>query len=235
MTDYSDYSDYDDEATAEMSIIAEIPSGSEEINEIIAAINGNIKQLHLPDFFDESFITSLIESDITSNIRFFKIGSIDHAKTMIQLDALNNLYIPLEVFINMIVPTYLTTQLRTSFSGLTSIRDILNEMAYILQNEIERITIAVSEEEYKDAKFNKKNLSADELSSKLLSYTTETISTSQPLDECPICSDEHIKHYYECKKCQYKYCKSCCEEIASRQALCPCCRENMELIEHTVT
>ena len=152
---------------------------------------------------------------------------------MVQLDALNNLYIPLEVFVNMVIPTYLTTQIRTAFSGLTSIREVLNEMASILQDEIERITLAVSEEEYKDAKFDKKNLSAEELTTKLLSYTTETAAQSQPLDECPICGEEHINHYYECKKCQYKYCRSCCEEIASRQALCPCCRDAMELIEHT--
>jgi hypothetical protein len=106
-------------------------------------------------------------------------------------------------------------------------------MASVLQDEIERMTLAVSEEEYKDAKFNKKDLSTEELSSKLLSYTTETITTTQLLDECLLCGKEHINHYYECKKCQYKYCKSCCEEIASRQALCPCCRDDMELIEHT--
>jgi hypothetical protein len=185
-------------------------------------------------FIDESFVISLIESDIISNIKFFRISSSERAETMIQLDALNNLYIPLGFFINRVIPTYLTTQIRTAFSGLTSIKEVLNEMASLLQDEIERMTIAVSEEEYKDAKFDKKDLSTEELNSKLLSYTTETASRSQPLDECPICSDEHINHYYECRKCQYKYCKSCCEEIASRQALCPCCRDNMKLIKHTV-
>lgn len=223
-----------DERTPETNTVTEIPSESNEIKTIIATINAKIKRLHLPSFFDESFVTSLIESDITSNIRFFKIGNPSRTETMVQLDALNDLYIPLEVFIDMVVPAYLSTQLRTAFSGLTSIRDVLNEMASVLQDEIERITLAVSEEEYKDAKFNKKDLSTEELSSKLLSYTTKTATQSQPLDECPICSEEHINHYYECKKCQYKYCKSCCDEIASRQALCPCCRDDMELIEHTV-
>lgn len=228
----SDYSDYSDESAQETTITTEILSTDDEMATIIASIKDNINRLYLPSFFDKSFILSLVESDIVSNIRFFKIGDTNGTELMVQLDELNGLYIPFRVFNEIVIPSYLGVQVRTAFSGLTSIKDVLNDMASVFQDEIERITLAVSEEEFKDAKFNKKDISSEELNAQLLSYTKETTTNSQPLDECPICGEENVQHYYECTNCQYKYCASCCQEIASRQALCPCCREAMSIIEH---
>lgn len=229
----SDYSDNSEATTIEMTIKREILSGTEESNMILASITDRINRIYLPSFFDKSFIASLIESDITSNIKFFMIGNENHAESMVQLDELNDLYIPFTVFLDMVLPTYLSIQVRMAFSDLTSIKDVLNEMASSIQDEIERVTLAVSEEEFKEAKFNKKDLSNEELTANLLSYTKETKNDSPVLDECPLCGKEQINHYYECSSCHYKYCASCCEEIASRQALCPCCREEMMLIDHT--
>ena len=232
MSDYTDTSDYSDESSSEATIASEILTTDAEMTHILASINTTIKRLRIPPFFDESFVLSLVESDITSNIRFFKIGNEERTGIMVQLDELNNLYIPFSVFIEMVIPSYLTIQVRTGFTGLTSIRDVLNDMASMFQDEIERIALAVSEEEFKDAKFNKRDISHEELNNQLLSYTKETRSSSAPLDECPLCGNETIPHYYECANCQYKYCSFCCQEIASRQSLCPCCREAMSLIEH---
>lgn len=232
MTDYTDTSDHSDESTAEATIATEIHTTDAEMTHILASVNTTLKRMRIPPFFDESFVLSLVESDITSNIRFFKIGDEERAEIMVQLDELNNLYIPFSVFTEMVIPSYLSIQVRTGFTGLTSIKDVLNDMASMFQDEIERITLAVSEEEFKDAKFNKRDISHEELNKQLLSYTKETRSSSTPLDECPLCGEDTVHHYYECTNCQYKYCSSCCQEIASRQALCPCCREAMSLIEH---
>ena len=232
MADSTNQSDYSEESAPEATITTEILSTDTEMTTIIASIKDGIKHLYLPSFFDESFVLSLVESDVTSNIRFFKTGDANDTELMVQLDELNNLYIPFRVFNELVIPSYLSIQVRTAFSGLTSIKDVLNDMASVFQDEIERVTLAVSEEEFKEAKFNKKDISNEELNAQLLSYTKKTVTESSQLDECPICGDESIHHYYECTNCQYKYCASCCQEIASRQALCPCCREEMSLIEH---
>jgi hypothetical protein len=198
---------------------------------ILKTINKSIKIFKLPSFMDESFVSSIVESDITSNIEFFKITSQNETKILVLIDRLNDLYLPFDFFTSVVIPMYMSIQLRTAFSELSSIRDILNEMTSSLQDEIERITLAVSEEEFKDAKFNKKDMSEKEVND-ILTVNTISKKQSEPLEECPLCGEENVNHYYECVKCQYKYCAKCCEEIASRQALCPCCREELNLTEH---
>lgn len=211
--------------------LIKIAAGTEDMQNILKRINNVIKSFPVMSFIDESFVISIVESDIMSNIEFFKIVHQNGTKILVLIDPLNGLYLPFNIFISTIVPTYMSIQLRTAFSGLTSIRDILNEITTSLQDEIERITLAVSEEEFKDAKFNKKDVTAKELSD-ILSANTLSKKQSEPLEECPLCGEESVIHYYECVNCHYKYCAKCCEEIASRQVLCPCCREELILTEH---
>ena len=219
----------DEQLTSEQPI--KIIDGTEDMQMILEKIKTVINSFNIPPFIDESFVISIVESDITSNIEFFKIVHQNDTKILVLIDPLNGLYLPFNVFISVIVPTYMSIQLRTAFSELTSIRIILNEITANLQEEIERITLAVSEEEFKDAKFNKKDVSDKELSD-ILSANTLSKKQSEPLEECPLCGEEKINHYYECVNCHYKYCAKCCEEIASRQALCPCCREELSLMEY---
>lgn len=226
----SQHSEYSEEETVNETNIIEIVNGSEEMQSIILKINDSIKELRIPPFIDESFILSIIESDISANIKFFKTTR-ERDNILVSLDELNNIYLPFNVFLTDVIPAYLNVQLRTAFSGATSIKEILNEIASVLQDEIERITLAVSEEEFKDAKFNKKDMSTEEIDNILVAHTT-TKKESEPLEDCPLCGNETVNHYYECVNCQYKYCAECCKEIASRQATCPCCREDLSLIEH---
>ena len=228
---HNESSDYSEEETVNETNIIEIVNGSEEMQSILLKINESIKELRIPPFIDESFVLSIIESDISANIKFFKIAVRERDNILVSLDELNNLYLPFNVFLTAVIPTYLNVQLRTAFSGATSIKEILNEIASVFQDEIERITLAVSEEEFKDAKFNKKDMSTEEIDNILAVHTT-TKKESEPLDDCPLCGNETVNHYYECVNCQYKYCAECCKEIASRQATCPCCREDLSLIEH---
>jgi hypothetical protein len=227
----SQYSDYSEEETVNETNIIEIVNGSEEMQSIILKINESIKELRIPPFIDESFVLSIIESDISANIKFFKITARERNNILVSLDELNNLYLPFNVFLTAVIPAYLKVQLRTAFSEATSIKEILNEIASVFQDEIERITLDVSEEEFKDAKFNKKDMSTEEIDNILVAHTT-TKKESETLDDCPLCGNEKVNHYYECVNCQYKYCADCCKEIASRQATCPCCREDLSLIEY---
>lgn len=205
---------------------------TEEMNTIIRSVLEKLEDCPLPSFFDRSFVYTMIESDIRGNLRFFKTIRNDEPYYMVQIDEYNGIFLPLREFLNMVLPTYLMVQMRSAFGGLTTIREILNDIASTIQDELERLTIAASEEEFKEAKFNKKDISTEELNSILDTLTTETV-VSEPLDECPLCGNESIDTFYECKKCRYKYCADCCTEIASRQRLCPCCREDMELIKHS--
>ena len=224
---FNDYSD--DQPWTEQLI--KISDGTDDMQSILETIKMSIELFRLPSFMDKSFVYSMIESDITSNIEFFKIVHQDDTDILVLIDRFNGLYLPFNVFTSVVIPTYMGIQLRSAFSELTSIRDILNEITASLQDEIERITLAVSEEEFKEAKFNKKDISEEELNG-ILKDKTLSEKQSEPLEECPLCGEENLDHYYECVKCQYKYCAKCCEEIASRQALCPCCREELSLTEH---
>ena len=221
--------DIDTQESTEQLI--KITDGTEDMRYILKTINNAIKSFRLPQFIDESFLVSMVESDINSNIEFFKITSQNDTKILILIDRLNNLYLPFNFFTSIVIPMYIRIQIRTAFSELSSIRDVLNGITASLQDEIERVTLAVSEEEFKDAKFNKKDISEKEVNDILLSKTLDK-KQSEPLEECPLCGEENVNHYYECVNCQYKYCIKCCEEIASRQALCPCCREELSLTEH---
>lgn len=227
----SEFSESDSDEQLSPEQLIKIIDGTEDMQMILEKIKDIIKSFNVPPFIDESFVISMVESDITSNIEFFKIVRQDDIRILVLIDPLNGLYLPFDRFISIIVPTYISIQLRTAFSELTSIRTLLNEITANLQEEIERITLAVSEEEFKEAKFNKKDITAKELSDIL---KTKTISEkqSEPLEDCPLCGEESVTHYYECVNCHYKYCAKCCEEIASRQALCPCCREELSLTEH---
>lgn len=205
---------------------------TEEMNTIIRSVLEKLEDCPLPSFFDRSFIYTMIESDIRGNLRFFKIIRNDEPYYMVLIDEYNSIFLPLREFLNMVLPTYMMIQMRSAFGELTSIKDVLNSIAATIQDELERLTIAASEEEFKEAKFNKKDISTDELNTILDTITVESV-TSEPLDECPLCGNESIETFYECKKCRYKYCAECCTEIASRQRLCPCCRKDMELIKHS--
>lgn len=228
---YSDSSDSSDIETVNENQLTRIIDGSDEMQSILLKITDTVKAYHIPQFIDESFVLSMIESDISVNIKFFKLNTRERDGVVISLDEFSGLYLPFEVFLSAVIPTYLNIQLRTAFSGISSIKDVLNEITSILQDEIERITLAVSEEEFKDAKFNKKDIPTEEIDTILHAHTiTET--HAEPLDECPLCGSENIESYYECRNCQYKYCADCCKEIASRQALCPCCREELTLIKY---
>ena len=238
MTEYTS----DDENNNEEPALREISTNAEEMIKIIDIINEAIDGFPIPSFFDKSFITSILESDIRNNLRIFKSTShstdssgnmIEQSRYLVEIDEYNNLYIPMNAFINIVIPSYITIQLRSAFCELSSIKDVLNDIASTLQDEIERLTIAASEEEFKEAMFNKKDLSVDELNNILTTHIAEK-RTSEPLSECPLCGKESRPHYYECKLCTYKYCAECCEQIASRQALCPCCRKELSLIEHVL-
>lgn len=227
----SDSSEDESDEQSSSEQLVKITDGTEDMRMILEKIEIVIKSLNVPSFIDESFVISMVESDITSNIEFFKIVHQDDTRILVLIDPLNGLYLPFDRFISIIVPTYITIQLRTAFSELTSIRILLNEITANLQEEIERVTLAVSEEEFKEAKFNKKDVTAKELSD-ILKANTVSEKQSEPLEECPLCGEEGVNQYYECVNCHYKYCAKCCEEIASRQALCPCCREELSLTEH---
>lgn len=214
-----------------MERLIKITDDTDDMRNILKVINKEVKSFKLPSFMDETFVSSIVESDITNNIEFFKITSQNNTKIVVLIDRLNDLYLPFNFFTSIVIPMYMNIQLRTAFSELSSIREILNEIASSLQDEIERITLAVSEEEFKDAKFNKKDISEKDVND-ILTANTVSKKQSEPLEECPLCGEEKVTHYYECVKCQYKYCTKCCEEIASRQALCPCCREELSLTEH---
>lgn len=237
----SEYSS-DDENINEESTMRDISTDAEEMTKIFDIINEAINGFPIPSFFDKSFISSILESDIRNNLRIFKSTAsstdssgniIEQSRYLVEIDEYNELYLPMNAFVDTVIPSYITIQLSSAFSELSSIKDVLNSIASTFQDEIERLTIAASEEEFKEAKFNKKDLSVDELDNILTTHTTEKI-TSEQLSECPLCGKENCPHYYECKLCTYKYCDKCCEEIASRQALCPCCRGELSLIEHAI-
>ncbi len=228
---FNDYSDDNTDDQPQTEQLIKISNGTDDMQSILETIKMSIERFRLPSFMDRSFVSSMIESDIVSNIEFFKITHQDDTDILVLIDRFNGLYLPFNVFTSIVIPTYMGIQLRSAFSELTSIRDILNEITASLQDEIERITLAVSEEEFKEAKFNKKDISEEELNG-ILKANTLSEKQSEPLEECPLCGEENVNHYYECVKCQYKYCTKCCEEIASRQALCPCCREELSLTEH---
>ena len=221
--------DIDNQESTEQLI--KITDNTEDMRNVLKAINKSIKIFKLPSFMDETFVSSMVESDITNNIEFFKITSQNETKILVLIDRLNDLYLPFDFFTSVVIPMYMSIQLRTAFSELSSIQDVLHEITSSLQDEIERITLAVSEEEFKDAKFNKKDISEKEVND-ILAANTISKKQSELLEECPLCGEENVNHYYECVKCQYKYCAKCCEEIASRQALCPCCRKELSLTEH---
>ena len=228
-----------EENLEQMPTIIEITSNQTEMDAVIDMIKETIDKFYIPSVFDRTFVYSILESDIRGNIRIFKTltdntdldSPYEDFNYLIQVDEYNGLYLPMDVFINTVVPSYLSIQLRTAFSELTTIRDVLNDIASTIQDEIERLTIAASEEEFKEAKFNKKDISSEDLNNILTKHTTVT-KISNHLDECPLCGIEKISHYYECSLCKYTFCSQCCEEIASRQALCPCCRNDLTLIEH---
>ena len=228
---FNDYSVEDAEDQPQTEQLIKISDGTDDMRDILKRINNIIKSFPVPPYIDASFVSSIIESDITSNIEFFKIIHQDDTDILVLIDDFNGLYLPFNAFISIVIPAYMNIQLRSAFSELTSIRDILNEIAVSLQDEIERVTLAVSEEEFKDAKYNKKDISEKEIND-ILKANTLSKQQSEPLEECPLCGEESVNHYYECVKCHYKYCAKCCEEIASRQALCPCCREELSLMEH---
>lgn len=228
---FNDYSDDSTDSQPQTEQLVKITDGMDDMQVILEAIKISIDSFRLPSFMDKSFVSSMIEADIMSNIEFFKITHQDDTDILVLIDSLNGLYLPFNVFTSIVIPTYMGIQLRSAFSELTSIRDILNEITASLQDEIERITLAVSEEEFKEAKFNKKDISEEEING-ILKANTLSEKQSEPLEECPLCGEERVDHYYECVKCQYKYCAKCCEEIASRQALCPCCRKELSLTEH---
>jgi hypothetical protein len=127
---------------------------------------------------------------------------------------------------------YIIMQIQSSFAVITSISDILNDVASSLQDEIERLTLAVSEEEFKEAKFNKKDITDEEINDIIQKHVDKKYTSAEKLTECPICGTEEVDHYIECVNCRYKYCIDCCKQIASRQASCPCCREELSLNEH---
>ena len=229
------FNDYSDDNTMYNQAVTEhlikITNNTEDMQNILKMINKEIKSFKLPPFIDETFVFSIVESDVIQNIEFFKITSQNNTKILVLIDRLNDLYLPFSFFTSVVVPMYMTIQLRTAFSELSSIRDILDEITSNIQDEIEHVTLTVSEEEFKDATFDKKDISEKEIND-ILNANTINKKQSAPLEECPICGEENVNHHYECVKCQYKYCAKCCEEIASRQALCPCCREELKLTEH---
>lgn len=212
--------------------LEELQEPSVDMTALMETIHQFIYEINRNSPFDTSFIISILDEDIRANLHIYRHREGNNNRLLVEIDRFNGLYVPISVFLDIVIPMYISIQARTAFTGMTSIRDILDNMAEMFQDELERITVAVSEEEFKEAAFNKKDMTQSELNASISACVKRIISNHSPLDECPLCGKEHIQTYYECDECHYKYCDKCCEEIASRQALCPCCREKLNLIHY---
>ena len=228
-----------DEQTPSISVegssdeLEELQQSSVDMTDLMETVHQVVYEINRNTPFDTDFIVSMLDEDIRANLRIYRHRTGDNSRLLVEIDRFNGLYVPISVFFNMVIPMYMSIQARTAFTGMTSIRDILDDMADMFQDELERITVAISEEEFKEAAFNKKDMSQAELDASISACVKRTVSNHSPLDECPLCGKEHIQTYVECDDCHYKYCDGCCGEIASRQALCPCCREGLKLIYYT--
>lgn len=209
--------------------LTEISRDSAEMNERYNIVRKAIEYMPIPPFYDREFVVSLLEMDMREHIKIYRDRSHHF---FIAIDELNGIYMPFTVFVCTVIPMYLAIQVRSSFNGITSIRDVLNQVASSIQDELERVTLAASEEEFKEAKFNKKDIPDEELDEIIQKHIDKKYTSSEKLIECPVCGAEDVEHYVECGKCRYKYCIDCCKQIASRQATCPCCREDLTLNEY---
>ena len=193
---------------------------------------------------DIEFILDFVMSDIKENVDFYTGTCTSHEvlpgegkikEIFCELDRLNSIYVPAEFFIERIIPGYVKFIILSGFDGPIGIRGLLDVYANEVQNSIERATIAASEEEFKESNYGVKTTDTTEISSIISKHVKESKVSPFPLEECYICGNEDIHHFYKCTSCSYEFCKECCENIAGRQARCPCCNEDFSLIETVVS
>lgn len=192
---------------------------------------------------DAEFILDFVMSDIKENIDFYTRNHTSHEvvqetgkikEIFCELDRLNSIYVSAGFFIEKVIPRYVKIIILSGFNGPIGIRGLLDVYANEIQNSIERATIAASEEEFKESNYGVKTTDTAEISSIISKHVKESKVSSVPLEECHICGNEDVHHFYKCASCSYEFCKECCENLAGRQAHCPCCNKDFSLIETVV-
>ncbi len=223
--------------------MTKIEKDSELMTELENAMNLSIIDTATIFGIDVEFILDFVMSDIKENIDFYTgirtsrgvfPGAGKTGEIFCELDRLNSIYVPAEFFVERIIPGYVKFIILSGFSGPIGIRGLLDVYANEVQNSIERATIAASEEEFKESNYGIKTTNATEISSIISKHVKESKASPFPLEECHVCGNEDVHHFYKCTSCSYEFCKECCENIAGRQARCPCCNEDFSLIENVV-
>lgn len=223
--------------------MTKIEKDNELMTELENAMNISIIDTASMFRIDVEFILDFVMSDIKENVDFYtgthtlreaSPGAGKIREIFCELDRLNSIYVPAGFFVERIIPGYIKFIILSGFDGPIGIRGLLDVYANEIQNGIERATIAASEEEFKESNYGVKTTDTAEISSIISKHVKESKVSPFPLEECHICGNEDIHRFYKCTSCSYEFCKECCENIAGRQARCPCCNEDFSLIETVV-
>ena len=218
------------QSTHSTDIVMRIEKDSFEVKAIEKDITETIL-LMSHDLPFRDFIADMILSDIRENLDFYASTS-DPDVVLFDLDPLNGLFVPVDQLLCKVLPVYVNILISSGFELHGGIRGLLNDIASVLQDDLERRTISASEEEFKDKTYAVKTTDEEVIADTIKKHTNSSKVEEFPLEECHVCGNEEIHTYYSCQFCEYAFCADCCKNIASRQAICPCCSKEFSLMFH---